>query len=156
MNFTSQGIYKVINREKYIGSYNWVSKTITKENPKYKSSWEERVMTFLDNNKKVIKWGYEIINIPYFMNGKTHKYFLDFYVEVYDKNNIVKKYLLEVKPFKAVKIPKKPRNNNTKAMRRYLYERRQYVQNSNKWNSANAFCIRKGLQFIVLTERQIL
>lgn len=150
------GKYNVKNKNKYMGCYDWKLKGITKNNPIPKSSWEKRVMSFCDYNKKVIRWGYEIIIVPYYdIDSKMHKYYLDFYVELYDNNNNIRKCLVEVKPIKDARMPKKPKNNNKKALKRYMYERRSYIKNFNKWHAADNFCKKNGLEFVVLTERQI-
>ena len=53
----------------------------------YRSSWEKKIMTWLDHNRSVTKWGAECMRIPYqithYEGGdvrvKEHSYFPDFY-----------------------------------------------------------------------------
>lgn len=56
----------------------------------YRSSYELKFIEYLENavkTGKVIKWGSEITAIPYYdFKGKKHRYFPDFYVEIYKDN----------------------------------------------------------------------
>jgi hypothetical protein len=142
-----QGHYKVINKEKYIG----------KKDPIYRSSWESRVMFFMDNSLTVKKWGSEIIAIPYLnrLDGKMHRYFPDFYCEIIDNSGLVKKCIVEVKPQKQSVPPQKPKNNNRKAQVRYLNEVSTYIINQCKWDACKDMCNKNGMEFIVLNEQQI-
>ncbi len=141
---TKHGEYLVVNTEKYLGS----------SNPKYRSSWEERWCYQLDHNKNVLKWHFEPFSIPYFyeVDKKEHKYIIDFYAEVLDKNGDTKKFILEIKPKKQTQLPKKPKNNNAKAQKRYITEVATFIKNKNKWDSAISFCKKKGLIFRIMTE----
>lgn len=142
-----KGIYTVKNKNKYIG----------KENPNYRSSWEERFCWFCDNNKKVLKWGFENITILYYypIDKKIHRYYLDFYCEIIDNNNNIKKYLIEVKPKKELSPPKSPKNNNKKAKKRYLIEASTYVKNQCKWKAATEYCNKRGMIFKIVTENDL-
>lgn len=138
--------YIIENRDKYIGT----------KMPVYKSSWEQRVMKFLDINENVRRWGYENVVIPYIgIDGKKHDYYMDFYVEIYDKNNKLQKYLIEVKPIKDGKPPKKPKIRNKKAMQNYLYQLKTYKTNYLKWKSVLQYCKNKNIKFRVFTENKI-
>jgi hypothetical protein len=142
-----QGEYIVENKEKYIG----------KSNPKYRSSWESRCCWFMDHNPNIIKWGYECVEIEYFnvIDKKIHKYYPDFYCETIDKEGLNKKYIIEVKPTNQTLQPKQPKINNKKAYRRYLYEAHQFVKNQCKWEAAKDFCKKRGLEFQIITEKEI-
>jgi hypothetical protein len=56
----------------------------------YRSSWEKKIMTWLDLKTEVTKWGAECLQIPYqmthFENGdtrvKSHVYHVDFFYEM--------------------------------------------------------------------------
>ena len=52
-----QGKYRVINENKYTGGN--VNDVV------YRSSYEMTFCNYLDHNKDIIKWGAEIIVIPY-------------------------------------------------------------------------------------------
>jgi len=151
----SQGYYKVINRNKYLGTMD-KKYNLTNADPFYRSSWEKRLMYKFDKDPNVLRWGYENIIIPYTnYDGKVHRYIMDFYIEALDKNNNVKKILIEVKPRKDGEPPKKPKIKNIKAMNRYMYEAKTYITNKNKWKSAKLFCEKKGMIFKIMTEKEL-
>ncbi len=66
----------------------------------YRSSWEVRVMKYLDENPNVIWWASEELPIPYRspVDNRIHRYFPDFIVKVRRKDGLVMTYILEVKP----------------------------------------------------------
>lgn len=52
---------------------------------KFRSSWEEKYMHYLDANPEVSSWSYEKLIIEYVSNkrtGKIRKYYPDFFVEL--------------------------------------------------------------------------
>ena len=86
------GYYKLINESKYVAD----PKQIV-----YRSSLELKFCNFLDKNPNVIKWGSEIIGVPYIgSDNKQHTYYLDFYVEMKNPSNPAgyDRLLVEVKP----------------------------------------------------------
>lgn len=150
-----QGTYKVVNKEKYLGS----------RDPVFRSSWESRLMYWLDTNNKVKKWCSECIKIPYIniVDGRQHTYITDAYAEICDNNGNVKKYIIEVKPAQqgpvvtknGLYVPKAPKNKNKKALRRYLTEVRTYRKNESKWKAAQAFCKKRSMEFVILTKEDL-
>jgi hypothetical protein len=112
---------------------------------------------FFDHKNNVKKWCYECIAIPYLnrIDGKTHRYFPDYYCEIFDNNGTLKKCIVEVKPLKQQFPPKKPKNNNRKAQVRYLNEVSTYIVNQCKWDACKDFCNKQGFEFVVLNEKQI-
>jgi hypothetical protein len=141
------GIYQVINKEKYMGL----------NMPVYKSSFEQRMMHYLDNNSKVKKWGYETVKIPYTfsLDKRTHNYYTDFYTEIEDNTGNIQKYILEIKPSSSLVPPVKPKNPTGKAMKNYLYNLTEYMKNKSKWQAAQYFCESHNMKFQVITEKQI-
>jgi len=139
-----QGIYHVVNKNKYMGD------TL----PVIRSSYEARFFTWLDKNEKVKRWGSEIIKIPYSfaIDEKIHNYIPDVYAEIEDKNGNIKKYLIEIKPKTQCFPPKQPKNKNQKAHRRYLMEAEMFIKNQNKWAFADKWCKSNGIIFTVITE----
>ena len=130
--------------------------------PIFRSGWERRVMYYLDNNKNVIKWHSENIVIPYmWVDGKTHRYYTDFYVEVRNRDGGVDHLVLEVKPKDQTpthpdfKMPKPPRKKTTKSMKNYQDRLIALRRNQAKWESAERFCQKKGWKFKVITEDDI-
>lgn len=138
-----QGLYKLNNPGKYIGDT---------QNVFYRSSWELKFMKWADNNPNVLKWNNEELVIPYLspIDGKIHRYFVDFLVMVKTKVGEIRKYAVEIKP-EVQTIPPK----QTKKTNKYLTEMATYMTNQAKWKAADAFCKNKGLEFMVLTERHL-
>lgn len=112
----------------------------------FRSSWERRVMQWLDKSPSVTRWASEEIAIPYIspIDGEVHRYFADFFAEINEK-----RYLIEVKPSQFCQLPKK-RNS-----RKYLEEMKMYGVNTAKWKAAKQFAQRHGMKFIVLTEKDL-
>jgi hypothetical protein len=141
---TYKGRYRIQNPRKYKGDINDVI---------YRSSWELRFMKWCDLNPNVIEWGSETVIIPYRspVDNRMHRYFVDFYIKTKDKNNEIKKYLIEIKPEKFTKPPAIPQ----KKTKRFIEEVFNYGINQNKWKSANEYCEDRGWKFLVLTEKDL-
>lgn len=89
-------------------------------------------MTWLEQSPKVKCWGSECLYIPYlFVDGKTHKYYPDYYVEFEDGT----KMLVEIKPANQTKPPT---NQN-------VWAHKEWAKNSCKWKAAKEFCEARGL-----------
>jgi len=116
----------------------------------YRSSWEVKLMTWLDNNHEIISWGSEELVIPYKspVDGKWHRYFPDFVVKVRTKDGKLKTMILEVKPKKQT-VPPEPRKRVTK---QYINEVSTYGINQAKWKSATEYCADRGWEFRLVTE----
>lgn len=138
---TYKGRYRVINPSKYRGD----SQDIT-----YRSSWELKFMKWCDTNPSVLEWGSETIIIPYTspVDNRVHRYFVDFYIKVQDRNGKINRYLVEIKPAKFTKPPEIP----ARKTRRFVQEVFQYGTNQAKWKAANDYCIERSMKFLVLTE----
>ena len=119
----------------------------------YRSSWELRLMNWLDSNHNVIKWSSEEVVVPYKhpITGRWHRYFPDFMAVIKDKNGTNNTYMIEVKPKKQVDPPEK----NTKITKRYLQEVQTYAINSYKWKYAKEYCKDRNWIFIVITEKEL-
>jgi len=135
------GKYKVINREKYKGD---------PDNVIYRSSWEIKVFSWLDNNKDVISWGSEEFCISYLspVDNKIHRYFPDIIVKVRTQNNDIKVMVLEIKPKKQTQPPKQPK----RITKQFINEVATYGVNQAKWKAANEYCLDRGWEFRVITE----
>ena len=103
---------------------------------------------YLDLNENVINWGSEELKIPYYspVDKKWHNYYPDFLTKIKDKEGTVKTYLIEVKPKKQTKMPKK---SNKKS---YMKEMCRYTINKCKWEAAEKLCEDNGWIFKILTE----
>lgn len=134
------GIFKPKNPRKYVGDHT---------NIIWRSTWECRVMTWLDTNPNIISWASEEVVIPYIspVDGRWHRYFPDFLVKVNTKQG-PKTMMLEVKPKKQCEPPK-PQKRVTK---RYITEVATYGVNQAKWKYAEEYCKDRGWEFRVITE----
>ena len=135
------GKYRPVNHKKYKGDPRAVF---------YRSLWELKFMKWCDNHDHILEWGSEEIVVPYRspLDGKVHRYFVDFYAKVRNKSGTAKKYLIEVKPKKQTVEPKLPKRKT----KRYLTEVTTYITNQAKWEAAREWCADHGLEFIILTE----
>ena len=141
---TYKGRYRIENIKKYKGD---ISDVI------YRSSWELKFMRWCDSNPSVLEWGSETVIIPYRspVDNNVHRYFVDFYIKIQDKDNKILKYLIEIKPEKFTKPPPIPQ----KQTKRFIQEVFNYGINQSKWKAATSFCDDRGWKFLVLTERDL-
>lgn len=141
---TYKGRYIPKNKQKYIGD---------NSNIIYRSSYELKFMKWCDLNESVIKWASEEVVIPYVspIDRKMHRYFVDFFIEVVDKSGKIKKYLVEVKPFKYTQPPEIPKRKT----QRFITEVKQWGVNNAKWEAAQKFSKSRGWEFIVITEKDL-
>lgn len=120
----------------------------------YRSSWELKVMDFLDKHPDVIEWGSEEHVIGYIspLDGRMHRYFVDFYVKKrnFSDNQIVT-LLIEVKPKKQT-TPPKAHSGKTKPSKQWLQEVATWGVNSAKWKAADLYCKQRGWKFVIITE----
>lgn len=139
-----KGRYRVNNTHKYRGDFNDVI---------YRSSWELKFMKWCDTTPSVLEWGSETVIIPYRspVDNKIHRYFVDFYIKVKNKDNKIVKYLIEIKPEKYTKPPSIPKRKTKK----FIEEVFQYGTNQAKWKAANEFCEDRNMKFLVLTEQDL-
>ena len=138
-----KGWFRPRNPQKYNGDSN---------NIVYRSSWELRVMKYLDENPNVIWWASEELHIPYVspVDKKVHRYFPDFIVKAKQKDGTIKTLVLEVKPEKQTQLPTQKRKTQ-----RFLQEVATYAINQEKWRAADLFCKEHGWQFKIITEKDL-
>ena len=138
-----QGIYRPQNQEKFIG-----------DTAIFRSSIELKFFRFCDSNPNIIRWGSENVIIKYFdpVLSKNRKYHIDNYVEI-KEGNTIKKYLVEIKPFKQTQEPKVTKKRKKAHL---LYEQSQWMTNNQgKWPAAREFAKKHGMEFIIITEREL-
>jgi hypothetical protein len=140
-----QNFFRPKNPQKYIGNPN---------NIVYRSSYERKAMLWADTNPSILKWASEEIVIKYFdpTTNKTRRYYPDMLIEVKNKEGIIKKYLLEIKPYRQTKPPNPSPKKKTKT---WLNECTTYEKNVAKWNAAKVFCEHNGLEFMLITEQEL-
>lgn len=138
-----KGRYKPTNPQKYIGN---------SSNIIYRSLWERKFMVFCDGNTNILKWSSEEVAIPYFftVDKKIHKYYVDFIIQMQDKNNVIKTYLIEIKPKKQTTQPVKKKNT-----KRYIRELLEWEKNNCKWQAATNYAKEKNWEFKILTEHEL-
>lgn len=138
-----QGKYKIKNPHKYKGDIN---------NIIYRSSWEAKLLHYLDTKSSVISFSSEEIIIPYIspLDGRVHRYFPDAWA-IMKTNKGLKTYLIEVKPLSQTSLP----NPNRKKTAKLLNEITTYMVNEAKWDAAKEYCKQRDWQFLILTEKDI-
>lgn len=141
----------------------------------YRSEWELRFMEYCDRTATIVKWGSEPFSIPYRnpvtnleyckknglnpqdpRNWKLANYYVDFFIQVRQKDGTEKRIFIEVKPY-AQTQPPKPINEGAKLkeQRRYCHDAQTYLVNKEKWKAAIAFFKARGCDFQVFTERTL-
>lgn len=132
------------NPEKYKGDINniWI-----------RSSWEKKVLSWLDNNPNVIEYSSEEIQIPYIspVDSKYHRYFPDVVAKIKNSRGEVITYLLEIKPHYQTIQPEV----KSRITKKYINEVCTWGVNSAKFKAAQEFCRKKGWQFKILTEKEL-
>ena len=110
-------------------------------------------MVFCDENDSVVEWSSEEVIVPYVspVDGKRHRYFVDFYIKVKENSGDIKKYLIEIKPAKFVREPKIPKRKT----KHFLNEVIAWGVNQAKWKYATEFCKDNGWEFLILTEKEL-
>lgn len=119
----------------------------------WRSTWELRFLKYLDSNPAILEYGSEEVIVPYIspIDGRMHRYYVDFYFKSRDKDGVVKKYLVEVKPLNQTVAPKRPK----KITESYVSSVHTYLINQAKWKYAKEFARVNGMEFLVLTEKEL-
>ena len=119
----------------------------------YRALWELKFMKYCDSNINILEWGSEEMYVWYKspVDNRPHRYFPDFYIKARESNGQIKKYIIEVKPQRQTKPPAKPKRQT----RGYLREAYEYAKNQAKWKAANEWCLDRGFEFKVLTEKEL-
>lgn len=130
------GKFLPTNINKYSGDYTSIV---------YRSMWEKHAFKWCDQNPNIVKWSSEEVVVPYYwdIDKRFHRYFID--LKIVFSNG--KTLLVEIKPDKETKVPKRPDKS-----KRYISEAMTYVKNQNKWEAAAAYAKERGWEFQVWTE----
>lgn len=152
----SQGLYVPKNKEKVIklNSYGGIF---------YRSSYEKKIMQYLDINPNIVQWCAEWLEIPYelirYKNGEmiktTHRYFPDIYYILKTNEGVLKKVVAEIKPYNETIRPVPPKNATKKQLTNFEYAITQYNKNLAKWEAAVNWCKTKDIDFIIITEKYL-
>lgn len=137
-----QGFFKPANRKKYRGDA---------EKIVYRSSWELNFMKWLDKNDDVLAWASEEFSIEYIspVDGKPHRYFPDLIFQIKDKYGKERTILGEIKPDVQARVPVK-KNQKHKT---FIKEVVTYGVNDAKWKAAKIYCLKRGWEFKIITEK---
>jgi len=129
------------NPKKYMGDPN---------NIIYRSSWECKMMSWLDLNDDILCWASEELIIPYKspVDGRFHRYFPDFLVKVKTRDGTVKTMLIEVKPKKQTQQPEVKK----RVTKQFIEEVKTWGVNQAKWKAATEYCLDRGWEFKLITE----
>lgn len=137
-----QGYYRPTNLDKFIGDI-----------AIYRSGLERQFFSFCDHNPNVLRWGSENVKIPYYdsLRKKNRTYYVDNYVMI-KEGDVIKKYLVEIKPYKQTLEPKPSKGKKKSSL---LYESVAYQNNIDKWNFAREYAKKHGMEFIIITEKDL-
>ena len=116
-------------------------------------------MKYFDSSPKVLHWNSEGVIIPYLyaVDGKMHRYFMDFLAVIKCNDGVVRKYLFEYKPKSKMVEPKPPstKSKSRKKVARYITEKLDYIKNTNKWEYTSVYAKKNGLLFFVIHEEHV-
>lgn len=142
---TLQGRFRPLHPEKYKGDYT---------NILYRSSWERSFMQWCDKTEQVKRWQSEEKAIWYYdpINKKNRRYFPDFIVEYERNDGITMQEMVEIKPYRQVIGPPENPKRRTKAWAQAV---QTYIINEAKWKAARNYCEDRGMNFRLITEKEL-
>ena len=145
MSRTMKGVFRPKNPEKYKGDYT---------NIVYRSSWERMFMNWADNEKRVKRWQSEEKAIWYDnpITKRKARYFPDFIVEYERSDGITMQEMVEIKPSRQVQGPPVNPKRKTPAWAKSCMT---YAQNQAKWKAARRWCEDRGMNFRIVTEKEL-
>ena len=119
----------------------------------YRSSWEVKLMSYLDAHPDVVQWASEELVIPYRspLDNQIHRYFPDFWVKKRSSDGTIETLVIEVKPLKQTKEP----TPSTKRTKQYIREVATWAINQAKWTAAKMYCEDRNWKFMTMTERDL-
>lgn len=139
-----KGFFRPKNPSKYKGD---------PTNIVYRSSWEVKLMSYLDAHPDVVQWASEELVIPYRspLDNQIHRYFPDFWVKKRSSDGTIETLVIEVKPLKQTKEP----TPSTKRTKQYIREVATWAINQAKWTAAKMYCEDRNWKFMTMTERDL-
>ena len=140
-----QGKYRPLNPSKYNGD---------PTNIVYRSSYELKMFQYCDIQENVIFWESEEKIIIYLdpITGRYKRYFPDIFMKYKDKDGIIKKALIEIKPKKDLIEPERNPKRKTKS---WVYRVQTWARNQAKWAAAKEWCNDRDIQFRIFTEKEL-
>ena len=142
---TLKGKYKPRNPEKYKGNPTQII---------YRSSWERAFCKWADLNEGVSEWQSEEKAIWYDnpVQRKKCRYFPDFIIEYERKDGVLVKEMIEIKPKSQVDGPPVNPKRKTKSWANAVMT---YAVNQAKWKAARRWCEDRGMNFRIVTEKEL-
>jgi hypothetical protein len=163
---TSQGYYRITNKEKYVGDSGKVI---------YRSSWELSFLKWCDFSPSILRYSSEPTSVPYYdrvsnlneckrlgldpknpRNWKVRNYHVDFWLEIKRDEDIIEKWFVEIKPEKDLKRPVPPSINcSLKEQRRFNNMTKTYLINEAKFAAMKEWASKNNCKFYVFTEKTL-
>ena len=136
-----KGKYRPVNPDKYQGD---------PTNIIWRSTWELRIMRWMDLNEDVIEWSSEELKVKYKIpyENRIRNYYPDFLATMKQKDGSIKRFMIEVKPKNQTKPPKVQKRKTQK----YLKEVARWATNKSKWEAAASYCKHHDMDFVIITE----
>lgn len=108
----------------------------------YRSGLELRYIHFFENCSSIKHWASEPFNIEYFsrLDNCVKNYYPDFILEKTNGDIL----LVEIKPDDQTHKPSVISNN---------WAKESWIKNTDKWNAAKEFAHKRGMKFVILTEK---
>jgi len=123
-------------------------------------------MQWCDTRSSVIEWNSEEVVVPYRsalddlrekkekLNYQIwHRYYVDFYIKVKQRDGTTKRYLIEVKPKSQTVEPVKPANATRS--KTYKNARDTWIVNQAKWAAAREYAADRKMGFKLITEAEL-
>lgn len=113
----------------------------------YRSGWERKFMIWCDTHPSIESWGGEVLKIPYFnpFKNRMANYIPDILMKYKDKDGKEIVDLIEIKPLKETSL------SECKSR----YDKVMFTLNKHKWVAAKKFCDEHGMNFKIVTEKEI-
>ena len=140
-------INQLKNPQKYVGKY--------KTDIEFLSSLENFYIKFCDENPGILGWSSEEIIIPYKhpVDGRMHRYFVDFYIRYKSKSGKIEESLIEIKPYKeTLDKPYITEGMSNKSKKHAILN---WNINQSKWKYAREYCKKRNMKFVILTEKEL-
>lgn len=141
----TQGKFKPRNPQKYVGDPTDIV---------FRSSWELKYSSWCDLNPNVIQWSSETVVINYIKptDGRVHRYFVDYWMKIKDKQGNIITYLVEVKPYAQTQPPVMSKRKKQSTL---VEETNTFLINQAKWKYCREYCAKRGWKFIIITEKEL-
>jgi hypothetical protein len=112
-------------------------------------------MQYCDFNESILSWSSEEVTVPYKspLDGKIHRYFVDFWIKTKQTDGTEKCILIEIKPKNMTEKP--TIDESKKLTKTAMIKMRDWIINTSKWQAAKTYCEDRGWEFKILTEKEI-